>query len=557
MFVLRQSVGRTYPGILSAPRTPDVKARGIGLVNLQCPLSISVTICAQPQAAIRAALGLKLGVANFALKGMLGEDRPEVKATKDALDELVAGLASGHDHVYAATVVATLWNEMGKPSQEANFIRQTEALNIRWYKEAYLADTLFMRSLPLGTDPKFPSENLVRRARQIPTEPLSHMLPLWGAFRGTKTPTALFLNQQGEPVYIDFFDLISPHGIICGATRRGKSSFANMYIMQALGLGNHKVYVLDRYASYDQLAKELGGKLIKFDADTPICVGPFDGDLSPSHQAHIAMIVEEMMTAGLQGFSVTPEQRVRVGDLIGAWARENPSLRTIGDFDRFLGLQTDDFSAYLRMLINPFVGDGRYAAYLDGPNELEIGDTDLWVADVKGLDDHPALQAIIIATLFTTLERHITLPDNYLHKKLLLADEVSFLLKNAQAAEFFQRLSVALARFFCSFTLISQQPSDFLSEVGAKSVKNADTHIFFNLSHEELTEIQEIFGLSDHTVETITRLRRYEDCSECVVRFRDGEMGIVRVVPPPAFIERIGQARHHVEARLAKEESAA
>ena len=42
-----------------------------------------------------------------------------------------------------------------------------------------------------------------------------------------------------------------------------------------------------------------------------------------------------------------------------------------------------------------------------------------------------------------------------------------------------RKLAVALARFFCSFVLISQSMRDFLTELGSAAVKMADTHIFF------------------------------------------------------------------------------
>jgi hypothetical protein len=200
-------------------------------------------------------------------------------------------------------------------------------------------------------------------------------------------------------------------------------------------------------------------------------------------------------------------------------------------------------------LLSPYAGDGRYAPYVDGPSELGLADAPLWVADIAGLEDMPAIQSVVIAILFTRLEQHVCAPERYRFKKILAADEVSFLLRNQQSAEFLRTLSVALARFFTSFVLISQQMSDFLTELGRASVKNADTHIFFNLSYEELSEIQEVFNLSDHMVETIASLRLYEDCSECVVRVRDGDAGVIRVVPPPAFIRAIGQTWQHVEAR--------
>jgi hypothetical protein len=71
------------------------------------------------------------------------------------------------------------------------------------------------------------------------------------------------------------------------------------------------------------------------------------------------------------------------------------------------------------------------------------------------------------------------------------------------------------------------------------------------LGRQELYEIAEVFKLSGHTVDTIVNLRRFEDCSECVERYEEGEggAGVIRVVPPPAFIRAIGQSEAHRRAR--------
>jgi hypothetical protein len=136
-------------------------------------------------------------------------------------------------------------------------------------------------------------------------------------------------------------------------------------------------------------------------------------------------------------------------------------------------------------------------------------------------------------------------------RKILAADEVSFLIRNPQAAEFLRKLAVALARFFASFVLISQSMSDFLTDLGSAAVKMSDTHIFFNLGRQELHEISDVFKLSEHTADTIVNLRKYDDCSEAVIRFEEGEVGagVIRVVPPPEFITAIGQSEAHRRAR--------
>lgn len=90
-----------------------------------------------------------------------------------------------------------------------------------------------------------------------------------------------------------------------------------------------------------------------------------------------------------------------------------------------------------------------------------------------------------------------------------------------------------------------------MTDLGSAAVKMSDTHIFFNLGRQELHEISDVFKLSEHTVDTIVNLRKYDDCSEAVIRFEEGEggAGVIRVVPPPEFIAAIGQSEAHRRAR--------
>ena len=550
VYTLERSVARTFAGMLGSTRTPEVKVHGLRLAELGVPLSVAVTIMVRDQAKKQAALSLKHAFASLQVRGGLGEQRPETQRQTDALADLIAAMSDGSEQVHHTMVSAVLWHPDGATPADAIFRKMSLDMGLQWYREPFIASTLFLRGLPLGCDPDFPSESLVRRSRQIVTRTLARLVPLWGSFRGSQTPTALYVNRRGEPVFVDFFDRTSPHVTIVGKSRRGKSAFLNTYLSQVSD-HDYLTYLVDRYGSYDELARRKGGHLTRFSPDHHVCIGPMDGPLDSRHRQHMAMILEEMSMAGLRDHRVTPDERTRIGNYLEEWALKGPMTLTLSDFGAYLASMGEGFSRRLRLRLGPYMGEGRYAPFVDGPNQLGMRESGLWVGDIAGLEDFPDLQAVIIASLFTSLERHLTNPDLIHLKKILAADEVSFLLRNPQAAEFLRKLAVALARFFCSFVLISQSMSDFLTELGSAAVKMADTHIFFNLGRQELYEISEVFKLSEHTVDTIVNLRRFEDCSECVIRYEEGEggAGVIRVVPPPAFITAIDQSAAHRQAR--------
>ena len=550
IYTLERSVARAFAGILGSTRTPEVKVHGLRLAELGAPLSVVVTIMARDQGRKKAALSLKHAFANLHLTGGLGEQRPETKRQTDDLADLLAAMADGSEQVHHAMVSAVLWNSQGDTPADAIFHKMSLDMGMQWYREPFIASTVFLRGLPLGCDPDFPSESRIRRSRQIATRTLARLVPLWGSFRGGGSPTALYVNRRGEPVFFDVFAQTSPHVTIVGKSRRGKSAFLNTYLSQ-LNPDAYRLYLLDRFGSYDELARRKGGRLIKFSPEQPVCIGPMDGPLDSRHRQHMAMILEEMSMAGIRDHRITPDERTLIGNYLEDWALKGPMALTLADFGAYLAAVGDDFATRLRLRLGPYLGEGRYAPFIDGPNQLGMGESSLWVGDIAGLADFPDLQAVLIASLFTSLERHLTHPSLMGVRKILAADEVSFLLRNPQAAEFLRKLAVALARFFCSFVLISQSMSDFLTDLGSAAVKMADTHVFFNLGRQELHEIAEVFKLSEHTVDTIVNLRRYEDCAECVVRYAEGEAGagVMRVAPPPAFLTAIGQSEVHRQAR--------
>ena len=84
-------------------------------------------------------------------------------------------------------------------------------------KEDKIGDTLFLTCLPLNFD--YTYEKFIRRTKRLLSDNLSDMVPLYGSFRGTKTPATLYVNRRGEPVCIDFFDSdINPHGLLIGSS---------------------------------------------------------------------------------------------------------------------------------------------------------------------------------------------------------------------------------------------------------------------------------------------------------------------------------------------------
>ena len=284
VYTLERSVAYCWPGILGSARTPEVKIHGLSLGELRVPVSISVTIMIKKQEKKKAALSFKHAAASLHMRGTAGEERPETKKQQAAIGSLIEDMSDGSEQVHDTMVSAVIWNKAGEVPVNRLFEKMSLDMGFHWYREPFIAGTLFCRGLPLGCDPGFPSEFYVRRSRQMITRTLARLVPLWGSFRGgaKQSPTAVYLNQLGEPIFFDLFDHTSPHVVIAGKTGYGKSALLNTYRSQVKH--NYLTFILDRFGSYDELARREKAPLLKFSQDNIFSIGLMDGPLDEVHR---------------------------------------------------------------------------------------------------------------------------------------------------------------------------------------------------------------------------------------------------------------------------------
>jgi len=136
--------------------------------------------------------------------------------------------------------------------------------------------------------------------------------------------------------------------------------------------------------------------------------------------------------------------------------------------------------------------------------------------------------------------------------KFMIADEVAFLLQAPATAKFFVTLSRALARFRCSLITITQFLSDFDGPVGQVIARSAGFRLIFRLEPSELAAISH-YGLGPKQAELIESLERSDDAAMAMIRTKNGDEGVIRIVAPPEFITAIGQDAIHIQRREAQE----
>ena len=176
----------------------------------------------------------------------LGDKSIEATEKKKEMDEALSDLYKSGQKIVNARIHFVIRNKLEDKVEEdcGLVINILNRLGMEGIKEEMIGASLFLTCLPLNFDPYY--EKFIRRAKRLMASNASDILPVYGSFKGTRTPSQLYLNRRGEIVFIDFFDSnINPHGIVIGASGAGKSFFMNDFILQNDRLGAH-FFVLDK-----------------------------------------------------------------------------------------------------------------------------------------------------------------------------------------------------------------------------------------------------------------------------------------------------------------------
>ena len=571
VFSLRKVVGQSYTGMLSAPRKPPNLNLGLDLWDLASayPLTLVAQLMMPNQQAVKRRLMARQNWAFLRRFSLSGGRRSDSSASEEALSAMNDKLAKGSEKAVLMGVHLIAWGEPGDARLiDSNIQFRGGALNLEFIEERMHGATMFGCALPLGRDPLFPHEmRHVKRARSITASDCVDYLPIWGSYVGNPVKPRhahLLLNARNEAFTEDAFDHDQPHTGVFGSNRTGKSALMNRKINATVPLGDTWI-VIDRHGSYQAACELHGGLHLRPAFDAPICFGPFDGPLDTAHLNRVAYYILEMCTEATDYSlsSLDNQEMAAVRKLLRDWAdkREpHAGVATLGEFDHYLArhalAEFEPLCAKLRLLLSNFHGDGVYAPFIDGPNDIVL-QPGLYSFDLYALDQAPQLLAVVTAILFDRVERFFTDPRYAYLPKHLAADEVSFMLKSPQAWTFIDRLVRTLARYKAAFYFITQQMSDLEGMIGKVIRNNCGRFYFFSLSPDEIRSVMTSLELPENWFPILNSVRRHQDCSECVVFDSEGESGIARIVSDPDFMIRIGQAEHHKRERERLEQGGA
>jgi conjugal transfer ATP-binding protein TraC len=440
-----------------------------------------------------------------------------------ALAELMAGA-----RLLKARLHAVVWADtvQGVRAKSSLAKRVLQDLGLEMVEEDALTHTLFMHLLPLGYDPAF--DRGLKRSSSIISTHLADLLPVYGAYRGTKTPEVLLQNRRGEPVSFSLFDSnVAPHGIVAGVSGSGKSFFTNYLVTSAIRAGG-RVFILDRGDSYRKLCEALGGLYVVFDPRNPRSINPCGKDLDEEKKIFLADIFSEMASQGQRELSVK-EQSLVSRAVSRAFA--GASGREVLSRDIVFQLETSGDAAGhdLAVCLDKFANDGPYAGFFDRPSTIER-DAPITVFELGEVAKRKDVASVLLMALIHRITEycrsHLDL------RKYLIVDEAWTLLKSGTTARFLEDVLRTYRKLNSAAVMVTQQVTDFAGTIGEAIRANAPNRVFLMQTPETVLAMEKLLDLTPERKKAIANLRTVKGkYSELFISLGEESAGVARLIP--------------------------
>jgi hypothetical protein len=381
---------------------------------------------------------------------------------------------------------------------------------------------LWQATLPLGLDP-------AKRRYRVRSETVGNAFPFLTHNPGMPTGFPLGFTAVGhELVLFDPADPSLPNSLmnIVGRSGSGKTVLAQKLSLQTV-LAGGRVTVIDRAGHYEQLLSVVGGSAARLGAPAPPALNLWahDGQLSADK---IGFVVDahEIMLARQAGDRLDPlsravlERGIRAVYAAHAGALP-PTERALVQWlqheaDQVQHETRRELLLGLAAKLEPFVGEGRYAALVDRQTSVDL-EAPMLVFDLDGVP--PSLHALVMFMIAESVDRRAKgrrQREGRVQsvRELLVVDEGWFLVKYAAAGAWIEELARRGRHWGLFLVFITQQLSDLVDDPTAATLFNAaSVQMLFRQKDQRggdgeggLSWLAETLGLSREETEQLGRL---------------------------------------------------
>jgi len=427
-----------------------------------------------------------------------------------AIEELESGERGLlFSHLYVGVVGRTP-EELGRDAAMVEDVLRVisfRAIGSRWKHER---DVLSL--IPLGINWRGEGHQ-----RNMTPEALAVMFPFHQAGRGGSR--GLFMGvgaRTGRFIFLDpFRDCTSPHAVVLGKTRYGKSVLFKVLIDWALMTDPRaQVLVLDIEREYLPLCRALGGQYIDLGGEGGTAhINVLDVDPGAWRESWAAF--RDWCTVALG--EMTRRQANIV--LFQAWLRvmreagfdfEEGSVRDdarpplLSDLYRVLAAEEDPDAQELAARLYPYAEEP-YGHIFNHPTTVTPRSR-LVVFGLRKVEED--IRAVAMWMLWNFIWTHVL---GELAPRYILVDEGWWVLKHGAMAEALETLARRLGKRWGSLWIATHCPEDLLTGQAARVIRSlADVKVLFHMDlDDELLEAVRVMGsLSPPLAERVRVLRR-------------------------------------------------
>jgi len=516
----------TFPGMLTGEF--ETGGKSVSMLDLIQDFTLVLNIKIEDQKKAVSRMGKQRGLMHLQRFNLLGHKSVDAEISAREMDETMSRIHVGKRVVSCRfqflvrekkeDVLENLCNEIN------NMIHKVFAEGTR---EDVIGSSLFLQCLPFNFSDKY--ERFICRGRTLLSDNLAEMLPVYGSFRGTKTPAQIYQNRRGEAVFFDFFDSeTAAHGLLAGVTGSGKSFFTNDIITQNLRLGS-QIFVLDKGDSYKKLCSMYNGAYIAFDPNKPLCINPFDGELDNERLSYLVMLISEMASGGDERERVTREQSAIIQESIRAVYKEKKKDIVLTDIAKKLGESKQ--GKLIARKMSPFLAGNQFGGFFDGKTEINI-DNNFVVFELGLLDTYKDLQSVMLLSIMYFITKQVAGAKLKNARKYFFIDEAWSLLNTENTAQFLENAFRTFRKYGCSVIAITQQTADFTRTKAGEAIRaNTANKILLRQSGDVIARMQSDLDLSKKEVDKLKSVTTVKGAySEAFIK-TENVSGIVRYVP--------------------------
>lgn len=537
------SLGDKRVSILSLKRYPDNAYFGIarsfltdimyGVRGIRGNVMISGTIHFQDAERMRAGLTKKRQFITNQAYGPLAKFVPILLKKQHGFDVLFNAFDDGDRPISFYLGMALFSNSeeeaVSDISNAQTFWRDN---GFQLMQDKFFSMPLFLNMLPMGPDPKVAKD--LFRYKTFATRHVIPLLPLFGSWQGTGTPTLSLLSREGAPMnYCSFDSQTNFNTIIAATSGAGKSFLANDIIWSYLSTGA-QVWVFDIGRSYLNMCRVLEGTFIEFTEESDICLNPFETIQKWEESA-------DMITALI---CVMASQKGRTSDIQEAtikrvlselWLEKGQDTMVDDVADRLLQSDDKEIINIGRQLF-PFTSAGEYGRFFNGKNNVDISNR-FCVLEMEELNGRQHLQKVVLLTMFFQIERAMYLGDKD-RQKICFVDEAWSMIAgtadqdNPEVAKVLEGFARKARKYRGGLFVATQSFFDmYQNSVGRAIVENAANKLLLKQSGSNVEDLREQRKLpfNDHEYDLLKSVRTEKGRYSEVYVLSDRGSGIGRL----------------------------